>query len=90
MPRLDVVSETDTQESSGTSQLIKILSWNVETPVPFLTLPAKKLGTSATRDTPRPHHLRVLLVRHGFPTSFACRRCARVRATRTSSLRSWR
>lgn len=54
-----------------TQQRTTVLSWNVETPLPFLSLPAKKTGTSASREKARPHHLRELLARHDFP-DFLC------------------
>ncbi|KAI0347284.1 DNase I-like protein [Trametopsis cervina] len=44
-----------------------ILSWNVETPVPFLTLPAKKIGSSTSHARARPMHLRELLARDNYP-----------------------
>ncbi|GJE87549.1 DNase I-like protein [Phanerochaete sordida] len=62
----------------GSLDLTKILSWNIDTPVPFLDLPAKKLGSSATSATPRPRHLRELLAQHGFP-DFLCLQEVRAR-----------
>lgn len=77
--RLDITSEqTPEAGSSSASDLRKIISWNVETPVPFLNLPAKEVGKSATTYTPRRTHLRELLARHDFP-DFLCLQEVRAR-----------
>ncbi|EKM59875.1 uncharacterized protein PHACADRAFT_250656 [Phanerochaete carnosa HHB-10118-sp] len=68
--------------ADNTPRLTKILSRNVETPIPFLGLPAKKIGGSATNDRPRPHHLRELLKRHSFP-DFLCLQEVRARQADT-------
>lgn len=61
--------------------LTKILSWNVETPVPFLSLPARKTASSSMPAyKPNPTHLRSLLARHNFP-DFLCLQEVRARHT---------
>ena len=81
--RLDITSErTPEAGSSSASGLTKVISWNVETPVPFLNLPAKEVGKSATTYTPRRTHLRELLARHDFP-DFLCLQEVRARHTDT-------
>ncbi|RPD67176.1 hypothetical protein L226DRAFT_549800 [Lentinus tigrinus ALCF2SS1-7] len=70
-------------EPGLTRILTRILSWNVETPVPFLQLPGNK-ARSAANTTPSvvpgssPGLLRDLIRRHGFP-DFVCLQEARAR-----------
>lgn len=64
----------------SSSTTTKILSWNVETPVPFLNIPPRKVGTSSVSPGTRISLLRDLLVRHGFP-DFVCLQEVRARHT---------
>jgi len=52
------------------------MSWNVETPLPFLGLPKSKTG--ASKCLSRPNHLRNLLARHDFH-DFICLQAVRAR-----------
>ncbi|KZT12462.1 uncharacterized protein LAESUDRAFT_688987 [Laetiporus sulphureus 93-53] len=61
------------------ANLTRILSWNVETPVPFLQLPPRKVGTSVAPGT-RLSLLRDLLIRHDLP-DFVCLQEVRARQT---------
>ncbi|KAI0081762.1 hypothetical protein K474DRAFT_1587184 [Panus rudis PR-1116 ss-1] len=88
-PRLPTASNTsnaiDTSScaphtSTGKSDIVKIMSWNVETPVPFLDLPLTSVGRSTVQTTRNPHHLHNLLSRHGFP-DFLCLQEVRARRT---------
>ncbi|KAI0092842.1 Endonuclease/exonuclease/phosphatase [Irpex rosettiformis] len=63
------MSDTDTQGPSQRSTTI--LSWNIETPVPFFVLPTKKTGSLPNHAKARPHHLRELVARHDYP-DFLC------------------
>ncbi|TCD60208.1 hypothetical protein EIP91_010544 [Steccherinum ochraceum] len=76
-------SEQDKSNAQGNSKsnITRILSWNVETPVPFLDLPKSKTGPSSF--PPRPNHLRTLLKRHDFP-DFVCLQEIRARYSDTS------
>lgn len=58
----------------------KILSWNVETPVPFLELTARKAGPSTEKPASNLSLLRDLIARHGFP-EFVCLQEVRARQT---------
>ena len=62
---------------SGTT---KIISWNVEPPVPFLELTARKAGPSTEKPGSNLSLLRDLIVRHDFP-DFVCLQEIRARQT---------
>ncbi|KAH9951597.1 hypothetical protein B0H21DRAFT_684345 [Amylocystis lapponica] len=66
--------------SSSTGSTTKILSWNVETPVPFLDLPLRKVGSSSVIPGSHPSLLRDMLARHNFP-DFVCLQEVRARHT---------
>lgn len=74
------ISGTQMQEGR-TPSTIRILSWNVGTPVPFLNLLKNRTGSSPYE--PRPRHLRKLLEKQGFP-DFVC--FQGIRKTRIGSL----
>ena len=71
--------------ATASEDLTRILSWNVETPVPFLQLTGSK-ARSAANATPgiapgsKPALLRDLIRRHGFP-DFVCLQEVRARHT---------
>ncbi|KAI9001023.1 Endonuclease/exonuclease/phosphatase [Trametes punicea] len=65
------------------SSLTRILSWNVETPVPFLQLPATQARSATTAEVTagsNPGLLRDLLHRHDYP-DFVCLQEVRARHT---------
>ena len=64
--------------SASLGNEFKILSWNIETPVPFLNLSKSKTGGSPY--TACPKHLRNLLARHDFP-DIVCLQEVRARHT---------
>lgn len=58
----------------------KILSWNVETPIPFLELSVRKAGPSTEKPASHLSLLRDLIARHNFP-EFVCLQEVRARQT---------
>lgn len=70
-------SSVTSPSSPGTTQ---ILSWNVETPVPFLELTARKAGPSTEKPASNLSLLRDLITRHNFP-DFVCLQEVRARQT---------
>lgn len=75
-------TEGDSESSRNLSSTVKILSWNVETPVPFIKLPGRKAGSPSTPAGTHPKFLRDMLRRHGFP-DFLCLQEIRARPSDT-------
>lgn len=65
-------------ESSLSEPAVKILSWNIETPVPFIKLPASKTGALSSQSRTDPRLLRETVKRHGYP-DFLCLQEVRAR-----------
>lgn len=80
--RTKVKASDDTTDETVMSTVTRLLSWNVETPVPFLGLTTKALGSSKSSHAPRPKHFRELLERHHFP-DFLCLQEIRARQNDT-------
>ncbi|PCH41033.1 DNase I-like protein [Wolfiporia cocos MD-104 SS10] len=81
--RTDTVSppaEDSPSNPANTSGVTRILSWNVETPVPFLDIPPRKVGTSAVTPGSSLSLLHDLIARHDFP-DFVCLQEVRARQT---------
>ncbi|KAI0763268.1 Endonuclease/exonuclease/phosphatase [Irpex lacteus] len=76
--RQRVTTEPSDEEDTAMAPSTTVLSWNVETPVPFLILPTKKVGSSAAQIKARPSHLRQLLARNSYP-DFVCLQEVRAR-----------
>ena len=73
-------SAVEAMLNAGT--VTRILSWNVETPVPFLSLPAKAVGSSQSSAGSHPKYLRNMLKRHDYP-DFLCLQELRARHAET-------
>ncbi|KAJ3553285.1 hypothetical protein NM688_g3697 [Phlebia brevispora] len=71
-----------TEAATPMSAIVRILSWNIETPIPFLSLSAKAIGSSKASHPLRPKHLREMLARHEFP-DFLCLQEVRARQSDT-------
>ncbi|TFY68692.1 hypothetical protein EVJ58_g852 [Rhodofomes roseus] len=80
-----VAKKSRTEAPSSVAQptapgTIKILSWNVETPVPFLDLTPRKAGPSSVKPASNLSLLRDVIARHGYP-EFICLQEVRARHT---------